>query len=115
MLFYSKVIVSTFPFRIWVKLIKSTNRNNEPIDSDVVKAIRSAIFRAGKLTFWKNVCLVNSLAARLMLERRGIGSVIYLGLKFENGKKMNAHAWLMVGDAYVTPRGDLSFKEIYKF
>lgn len=84
-------------------------------DVHLLKNIRIAIERANKIAFWSNVCLVKSFAARLMLQRRGIASSIYLGVTIKNGKELAAHAWLISNGVYVTPRGDTAFKEIYNF
>jgi hypothetical protein len=46
-------------------------------------------------------CLVCALVARAMLARRGYRSEFYLGVA-DPGNAMRAHAWLMVGDVYLT-------------
>lgn len=68
-----------------------------------LKRVSAAIVRANKLACWKNVCLVSSLTARMMLNRRGIASVMYLGARFKDAKSMEAHAWLKVGEVNITP------------
>jgi hypothetical protein len=45
-------------------------------------------------TSWESKCLVQAMAAKLMLSRRKLKSTLYLGMtKDENGKLM-AHAWI---------------------
>ena len=75
--------------------------------------IRIAVARANKLAFWKNVCLVKSFAARFMLQRRNIGSVMYLGLQYKNEKELVAHAWLIANEIFITPKGRTQYKEIF--
>ncbi|MBE0650715.1 MAG: lasso peptide biosynthesis B2 protein [Bacteroidales bacterium] len=75
--------------------------------------IRKAIRRANKLAFWKNICLVKSVAARFMLQRRKIDSVMYLGLQFKDKKELIAHAWLIADDIQITPKGNINYKEIF--
>jgi len=79
---------------------------------EFVRKVRNAISRANKTASWKNICLVKSFAARFMLQRRRIGSVMYLGLQLGDGKKLHAHAWLIAEDIIITPKGS-DFKEIY--
>lgn len=83
------------------------------VDTIQLKKIRHAVSRANKLACWKNICLVKSFAARFMLQRRGIASVMYLGLQIRNGKELFAHAWLVSGEFYVTPKGITDYKKIY--
>lgn len=83
------------------------------VDTLQLKKIRYAVSRANKLAFWKNICLVKSFAARFILQRRGIASILYLGLQFKNGKELFAHAWLVSGEFYVTPKGITDYKKIY--
>lgn len=116
-LFYAKLLLSVFPFHDCIKKFKRLSSVTTPVDLNEPQAIGRAILRANKLAFWKNRCLVSSFAARFMLSRRNIASILYLGLRFENDTqlKMNAHAWLMVGDLFVTPKGIDGYKEIFHF
>lgn len=114
-LFYSKILLSIFPFKTCIKRFKSIEQLNHSIDISTLKDVRTAISRANKLAFWKNICIVNSFAARMMLQSRGIASVMHLGLRYKNSTNMEAHAWLMVGDINITPKGEENYKEIYHF
>jgi hypothetical protein len=116
-LFYAKLLLSVLPFKICVKKFKMLPPTTVSVDLNEVQVIGRAISRANKLACWKNRCLVSSFAARFMLSRRNIASELYLGIRFENDAqlKMNAHAWLMVGDFFVTPKGNDGYKEIFRF
>lgn len=61
-----------------------------------------AVRAVARRTPWKNNCLVQALAAKIMLRRRGIASTVYLGVAKESGKELNAHAWLRSGDVILT-------------
>ena len=65
--------------------------------------IGQAIMRAAAYTPWESACLVQSLTAQKMLQKRGISGVFYLGVaKDEEGKeKIKAHAWTQSGDAII--------------
>jgi hypothetical protein len=112
-LFFSRVFLC-LPFRICIRRLKPATNYTNPVSIEKLKKIKTAISRANKLAFWSNICLVKSIAARFMLQRRGIGSVLYLGLRFEEGKKLSAHAWLMSEGIYITPILTSTYKEVYK-
>ena len=113
LLFFSKIFLY-LPFRFCIKKLKSAENYTNPVSIEELTKIKRAIFRANKLAFWSNICLVKSFAARLMLQRRGIGSVLYLGLHFDSGKKLAAHAWLISKGIYITPNLSSEYTELFK-
>ena len=48
------------------------------------------------------MCLAQALAARTMLRRRGIGSVMHVGVARSEGAPFEAHAWLEAAGIEVT-------------
>jgi hypothetical protein len=112
LLYLSKVLLF-LPFRFCIKCLKTSHEMTTDVDTIQLKKIRYAVSRANKLAFWKNICLVKSFAARLMLQRRGIASIMQLGLQIRNGKELFAHAWLVSGEFQVTPKGMTDYKKIY--
>ncbi|NTW33698.1 MAG: lasso peptide biosynthesis B2 protein, partial [Bacteroidetes bacterium] len=104
-LFLSKGVLMLFPFRYCIKFLKPAEKMTSISNTDFLIKIRQAVSRANKFAYWKNICLVKSFTARLMLQRRNIGSVMYLGLQFKNGRELIAHAWLISGECYITPKG----------
>jgi hypothetical protein len=79
-----------------------------------LEQVREATRRAGRISPWKNKCLVQSLAARRMLNSRRIGSKLSLGLAKNENNKLMAHAWLKSGEFEIVARnGD--FQELYLF
>ena len=67
----------------------------------VVGHIVWAIARSSRYTPWRSNCLARAIAAKIMLRRRKIASTLYLGLK-KNADRLEAHAWLRVGQQIVT-------------
>lgn len=112
-LFFSKVLLF-LPFRTCIKRLKPANSQNGKPEAIELRKIQTAVRRANKLACWKNICLVKSFAARFMLQRRNIGSVMYYGLQLKDGKKLIAHAWLVADNLYITPKGSVEYKEIFK-
>lgn len=101
------------PFRYCIKRLHPAEEMTGTIEPVLLNKIRDAVSRANKLAFWKNVCLVKSFAARLMLQRRDIGSVLYLGLQIKEHRQLVAHAWLMVDGIAITPKLTDQYKEIF--
>ena len=71
---------------------------------EVATAVGKAISRAASGTPWESACLVQSLSAQKMLQRRGIPGVFYLGVAKDEGsrEKMKAHAWSQCGNIIIT-------------
>lgn len=78
--------------------------SGSPRETDIVtiRRIRLAIARALRNMPGDPSCLPQALAARRMLERRGIASTLYIGTMREAGGGRRFHAWVKVGDEWVT-------------
>ena len=113
-LWFSKILLFLLPFKTCISFLKPAERMTAQPNPEFLRNVRNAISRANKTAIWENICLVKSFAARFMLQRRGIPSVMYLGLKIDKeGKtKLNAHAWLISENITITSKG-AAFKEIY--
>jgi hypothetical protein len=78
-----------------------------------LQTIRYSIQTANRFVPWHNQCLVQSLAARRMLNRRKVVSKFFFGVVMIDNK-LTAHAWLMVDDFEVVAKnGD--YTELYSF
>ena len=51
---------------------------------------------------WECKCLVQAIAGKKMLQRRRIGSTLYLGVAKEGENALVAHAWLRSGSMILT-------------
>ncbi len=73
-------------------------------DNTKAIAVGQAIMRAAAYTPWESACLVQSLTAQRMLQKRRIPGVFYLGVSKDNeiDKKMKAHAWSQCGSTIIT-------------
>ena len=71
-------------------------------ESIVAQSVQRALARVANRVPWKATCLVQAIAGRLMLWRRGIPSVLHLGAKAGMDSDLAAHAWLSCGDVPVT-------------
>jgi hypothetical protein len=64
-----------------------------------------AVQAAAARTPWHSTCLAQSLAGYVILRRRGVPSVVYLGVAKDSAGEFIAHSWLRCGDLIVTGRG----------
>ena len=51
-------------------------------------------------------CLARSLAAESVLRRDGLPAALTLGVRFDEGRQLRAHAWVDSGSTLVTPAAD---------
>lgn len=61
-----------------------------------------AVRRMAHYAPFRAVCLQQAIAAKLMLRRRGIGSVLRLGVSRDRAGAFQAHAWLDAGGVRIT-------------
>jgi hypothetical protein len=107
LIYYYKLFLVIIPYKIWSKQIDDKEDKEYRLVTNDLLLLKKAMLRANKFSFWKNKCIVLSLASRKMLERRSIPSNLHLGLKIEEDKKLMAHAWLTVHDfQFVSNHGD---------
>lgn len=72
---------------------------------ETVLLVRWAVEAATRTLRWRNVCLVQATAAKVMLRRRGLVSSLYLGASIPRRTELKAHAWLRSGEIMVTGQG----------
>ena len=83
---------------------------------DSAKEIGWAVTRAARYVPFRAVCLPQAIAAKAMLSRRHIMSVMHFGVAKRIDEPMAAHAWLNAGPIEVTgyPVGP-DFVEVARF
>jgi hypothetical protein len=102
----TRLLVLTIPFRWIVALYglepSTTHVGLEPMAAVQIRRIRWAVQSISRHTPWDSNCLAQALAAATMLQRRRISSTLYLGVAKRDARRLDAHAWLRCGDAFVT-------------
>jgi Transglutaminase-like superfamily len=73
-----------------------------PEQTRLAEAISWAVTRAARYVPFKAVCLPQAMAARLMLKRRGLRSVMHFGAAKGTEKPSDTHAWLDAAGVEVT-------------
>jgi len=101
------ILLFFVPFRRVIPQRSGNPKGGIPLRGSLLAQIKEATARANTLAIWKNRCLVQALATRKMLTRRGIGSTLHLGFAASTGKKYLAHAWLQVGEFEVVNKGNV--------
>ena len=85
-------------------------------NTEASKEISHAIYIMSQYTFWESKCFVKALAAKKMLERRGVDNTIYFGTAKGEDGKLIAHAWLRSGSLYLTGSEEMNrFTVVSKF
>jgi hypothetical protein len=73
-----------------------------PDQTQLATDISWAVTRAARYVPFKAVCLPQAMAARVMLKRRGVKSVMHFGAAKGTEKPVDAHAWLDAAGVEVT-------------
>lgn len=84
--------------------MKETPYIDVPKDRQKKLMVQKTIHRLRTKTPWESTCLVQSMAAKTMLNRRGICCTLYFGMAKNNGQEnqWEAHAWLRSGQVLIT-------------
>lgn len=97
----SNLCVKTIAFRHihrFLRACRSDRKQNAPACGDDIKLVNLSLSRIANLLPWKSLCLSRSIAAVIMLRRRGIPAAIIAGVKFTEDSSLHAHAWVLIGN-----------------
>lgn len=102
------------PFRSYSSRLRQSTSSQTP-PPQLARDLRRLIDWIARALPKRSRCLVCAIAARSMLERRGYGSELSLGVN-PGETPMVAHAWLIAGTVIVTGRAERSkFKQVVRF
>jgi len=68
----------------------------------LVDRVAFSVPRVAERVPWRSDCLVQALAARRWLRRKGIPTILHVGVHKKVPAEFEAHAWLMQGSKIVT-------------
>jgi len=68
-------------------------------ESQELTLVNRSVARAANLLPCNSLCLSRSIAAFVMLRRRGIPGAILMGVAFAEDRSLQAHAWVETGKA----------------
>ena len=72
---------------------------------NAVRDVRWAIFAVARAAPFRAACLQQSLAARAMLARRGVETLLNLGAAMGEARQLEAHAWLSRDETVIVGAG----------
>jgi hypothetical protein len=110
-LLHARLILLAVPFQQlalrWGRMVPNgdtltSSLSTRSEDIVVAKQISWAVAATASVMPFKAMCLQQAVAARAMLARRGIASVLHYGAGRDQRGKLIAHAWLDVGYTRVT-------------
>lgn len=107
LVFSAKFLLVILPLKTVMKFSgqkTSATKNTNP-DRQELSEIKKVLTYTQMISFWRNKCLVQSIAGRWMLQRRGIVSRISFGVKLDKDHKLIAHAWLNADNFEIIEQG----------
>lgn len=101
-----RAVILTIPFRriaphLGAHMSQTPFREEMKEQYRLAMAVALAINRASRYVPWEAKCLVQAMAGKKMLKRRGIETTLYLGLARKTDLALQAHAWLRCGDKII--------------
>jgi thymidylate synthase len=101
-----RIVTTSRNTRKYASWLGQSQAETEPVAFDTrrkeqVLQIKTAITRCRHLV-WARKCLVESIAAKRMLNRRQIPATLYMGVAKNEKGKLIAHAWIRSGDIWVS-------------
>jgi hypothetical protein len=96
-LLLSNLAVRTIAFRHIESFLRARWSDNIALGydhGDDIKLVSISLARAANILPLESLCLSRSIAAFIMLRRRGIPAVLYAGVKFLEDSALSAHAWV---------------------
>ncbi|MFX4263225.1 lasso peptide biosynthesis B2 protein [Pelotomaculum propionicicum] len=115
-----RLAILLLPFR-WLAPHLGQHMVESPQEEDAaaIEAARRvglAVETVSRHSPWESKCLVQAIAGKILLRRRGIGSTLYLGVDRDDAKILIAHAWLRCGGLVLTGgQGREHFTVVGKF
>lgn len=105
LLVFFKLLILLFPFKriggyLGVQGKTSPEETGSETDEFVVQMVRYIRTISRRLP-WKSTCLIQAATGKVMLNQRKIECTVYFGVKKNIHNKMEAHAWLRVGNKIV--------------
>ena len=90
----SKILPLSWYKRFFGKRTNETSTPVDPLPSPIALKISYVVNLSAQLVPWKPVCYPQALAAKSMLQIRGLDSLLYFGAKGDNQKLIKLHCWI---------------------
>ena len=100
----ARIAVIVLPLRRlgWLASRPLLRPEPQPMErAESVRRIRWAITACASRVPWRALCFEQGLAAQLLLRRRGIAAVLYVGAALDDQDGFAAHVWVRDGEVDV--------------
>lgn len=102
----ARLAIAALPFR-WLSPYLGQQQWESPSTEaadqrEPVRRISWAVTTTSRHAPWQSTCLAQAIAAKMMLQHRGICSTLYLGVVKDGAEGLMAHAWLRSGATILT-------------
>lgn len=105
-LIYAFILVRFIPLRWFSSCLGDFNRETEIKLDDkqihLINLFRKNLRRLKKALPWQVKCLEEAIAGKKVLINYDIKTILYLGVAKEGEQNLKAHAWLKIGDQFIT-------------
>jgi hypothetical protein len=112
-LLLSQICVKIIPFRHIYHFLSQLGNDAADQAGYDVDSVKQSILRAAGLLPWKTLCLSRSIAAYVMLRRRGVPVVMFIGARLEHSL-LYAHAWIQSRTNANLESEDLAYTPLMK-
>jgi hypothetical protein len=103
-----RIVLLFMPFR---RLFENQTVDSRSVavdaDPEFLRRVTYAVSSAANHVPWRSDCFPQTIAARVLLKRRGYESIIHVGVERVGEDMLNGHAWLTCGDIVVTGGSEL--------
>jgi hypothetical protein len=105
-LIYAYILVRIIPLRWFNSILGEFKKEIEFDLSDnqllLIHNLKKNIQRLKRKLPWKVKCFEEAIAVKKVLEKYQVKSTIYLGVSKDKNSKLIAHAWLKIGEKFIT-------------
>jgi Transglutaminase-like superfamily len=105
-LIYASVLVKVIPLK-WFNSVLGEFKKVIEVEVNknqfqLIEVLKKNTRRLKKRLPWKVKCFEEAIAVKKVLEKHQIKSTIYLGVSKDKNSKLIAHAWLKIGNDFIT-------------
>ena len=105
-LIYAFVLARIIPLK-WFNSVLGKFKKEIEVETNesqhqLIDVLRKNTRRLKRKLPWKVKCFEEAIAVKKVLEKHQLKSTIYLGVSKDNKSKLIAHAWLKIGDEFIT-------------
>ena len=111
----ARIMLVVLPFRrLAARLSARSDFAQVEPDPELLQRIGRAVAIAANQVPWRSDCFPQTIAARMLLRRHGIESIVHIGVERVGDDELNGHAWLTCGETVVTGGTELHrYIELY--